>query len=98
MFFNDTPNTRVIHGIIAVNDSVTKGDDARQFGNLRRDARVLITQSVQGFANDLEFTLNGPPELPVGKVFLIGPPRAPVPDGATRVEHVKQEFDGSCRS
>ena len=71
MFFDDTPNARVIHGIIAMNDPVTKGDDARQFGNLRRDARVLITQTVQGFANDLEFTLDGPPELPVGKVFLI---------------------------
>jgi len=68
MFFNDTPNTRVIHRIIAVNDSVTKGDDARQFGNPGGDARVLITQTVQGFANDLEFTLDGPPELPVGKV------------------------------
>lgn len=68
MFFNDTPNSRVIHRIIAVNDSVTKGDDARQFGNPGGDARVLITQTVQGFANDLEFTLDGPPELPVGKV------------------------------
>lgn len=92
MLFNDTPNGGIIHGIIAVNDPVAKSDDARQFGNPGRDAGIFITQAIQGFADDLEFVLDRAAELPVGKVFVVGPSGAPLLDGVARVEHVKQQF------
>jgi hypothetical protein len=44
MFFDDTPNAHVIHGILAMKDPVAKGDDARQFGNLRRDQVGKVIQ------------------------------------------------------
>lgn len=92
MFFNDAPNGRVIHGIVAVNDPVAKGDDAREFGNLCRDARIFFAQAVQGFPDDLEFTLDSATELPVGNIFVVGTPGTPLSDGAARVEHIKQQF------
>lgn len=44
MFFDDTPNARFSHGIIAMKDPVAKGDAARQFGKLRRDQVGKVIQ------------------------------------------------------
>ncbi len=90
MFLNDAPDHPIVHGVIAVNDSVAKVHGAPQFRNARSSRRVDLVDSLQCFADNLKFAFHCASEKTVGGVLGEALSSRVLKNALARLAHVKQ--------
>lgn len=74
MPLNDAPHSRIVHGVIAVDDAIAKADYARQLIYAAGRDGIRFSQAVEGLSDNLELALDGATKLTV--IDVIG--KAPV--------------------
>lgn len=92
MTLDDAPDGSVVNSVVAVNNAIAKAYDAAKTCNAGGRRGVGLRQPVQGFADDLKFTFDGPATLTIALVIGKTAPFAPLADAATGFQHIKQKL------
>lgn len=80
MTLDDAPDGGVVNAVVPMDNTVAKAHDAAEACNASSRRGVDLRQSVQGFADDFKFTLDGPAKLAIALVIKKAAPLAPLGD------------------
>src|SRR5437016_1716355 len=92
MSFHDAPHHHIIHGIVAMDNAISKVHDAAQFRNTSSDLWVETVNAIQGLADNFELTLHRASEKTVGKVFSKAMPGSVLKNALACLADVKQQL------
>lgn len=67
---DNIPNNSIIDDTVTVNECITKGDDFAVMNNFFDHLRIQPGQAIEGFADNLEFPLDGGLKLIIGEIIL----------------------------
>jgi hypothetical protein len=91
---NDFPHDGVVDTIVTMDQYIPKGNDLPTIGDLARQARVKLLQSIQGYAHDFELAFDDAAENFVGAIIVESPIRRDPAAGIPRLGAYPPEICG----
>ena len=89
---HDAPDSRIINRVVAVDDTIAEGNDARQLTDMTGRIGIEAREAVERLANDFKLPFDGPPELAVRFVLGESPMSAPATNAPTGFQDINQQF------
>jgi hypothetical protein len=92
LILDSAPHKRVIDEVIAVDQHIAKGDDLLVVANPRGSRRVMLRQTLDRLANDLEIALHRVTQQAIAPVIVERAPPGGLADKGRSVPNIFKQL------